>query len=182
MRYLNSCLIIALSISFFGCQKERSQVQPYTKAPIKDYKDASEYNQAINFPPQKQIETLDIKTSLLLHYQDWKNTKYKYGGTTKRGIDCSAFVQKTFKSRFNIKIPRTTLLQVKKGEKISRKDLQAGDLVFFKTGRNQRHVGIYLSKGNFMHASTKRGVTISNLNNPYYSSHFWTAKRIDFNF
>jgi cell wall-associated NlpC family hydrolase len=180
MRYINSSLIFILSISFIGCQKEQTQVQPYKIEPIKDYKNAQEYNQAINFPPQKEVETLDIKTSLLLHYQDWKNTKYKYGGTTKKGIDCSAFVQKTFKSRFNIKIPRTTLLQVKKGQKVSREDLKAGDLVFFKTGYNQRHVGIYLSKGNFMHASTKRGVTISNLSNPYYSSHFWMAKRIKF--
>ncbi len=180
MKLLKVSLIILISLQFTACSKKESQVQPYTQEQIKEYKNVEEYNQAINFPPEQKVETLDIKTSLLLHYQQWKNTKYKYGGTTRKGIDCSAFVQKTFKSRFNIKIPRTTLLQVKKGKTISRKNLQAGDLIFFKTGKNQRHVGIYLSKGNFMHASTKKGVTISSINSPYYSSHFWTAKRLNF--
>jgi len=180
MRFYKLSLIAIFAIQFSGCVKQEAQIQPYKKEEVKNYQTVEEYNQAINYPEVKEIETLDIKTSLLLHYQEWKHTKYKYGGTTRKGIDCSAFVQKTFKSRFNIKIPRTTLLQVKKGKTIAKKDLKAGDLVFFKTGRNQRHVGIYLSKGNFMHASTKKGVTISSINSPYYSSHFWIAKRIDF--
>jgi cell wall-associated NlpC family hydrolase len=53
-----------------------------------------------------------------------------------------------------------------------------GDLIFFKTGFNSRHVGIYLKDGKFLHASTKRGVTVSKLNNIYYSKHFWKIRRV----
>ncbi|MEA1915670.1 MAG: NlpC/P60 family protein [Campylobacterota bacterium] len=184
MKNLHIIFIVLLSFIFFGCSSKtfvgESQTDQYGNPTIKNYESAQDYNHAINFPPSHPVEPLEVKTSLLLHYQDWKDTKYEYGGTTRDGVDCSAFVQSTFKSRFNISIPRTTLLQVKKGQKVSRKNLQAGDLIFFKTGKDQRHVGIYLSKGNFMHSSTKKGVTISSLNSPYYSSHFWMAKRFNF--
>ncbi len=96
----------------------------------------------------------------------------------KKGIDCSAFVQRTFRDRLNIKIPRTTALQSNVGKEISINELEMGDLIFFKTGFNTRHVGIYLEGGKFLHASTKRGVIISRLDNIYYSKHFWKIKRI----
>jgi cell wall-associated NlpC family hydrolase len=87
-------------------------------------------------------------------------------------------VQRTFKDKLNIQIPRTTALQSEFGEEVSIEDLKMGDLVFFKTGFKVRHVGIYLEGGKFLHASTKRGVTISRLDNPYYEKHFWKVIRV----
>jgi cell wall-associated NlpC family hydrolase len=137
-------------------------------------------NQNKSFP-NKYVETSDeelLYENLKAQYIDWKGVKYKYGGYSKSGIDCSAFVQKTFNDKLNIKIPRTTALQSKIGQEVSKEDLKMGDLVFFKTGFKSRHVGIYLEGGKFLHASTKRGVTISRLDNPYYEKHFWKIIRV----
>lgn len=115
---------------------------------------------------------------LLAHYKKWKGTPYKYGGNSKRGVDCSAYVQNAYRNALNIKIPRTTKLQSQVGQEISMVDLQIGDLIFFKTGYKTRHVGIYIGGGDFIHASTSKGVTISNLSNQYYINQLWKIQRV----
>jgi cell wall-associated NlpC family hydrolase len=95
----------------------------------------------------------------------------------KKGIDCSYFVQDALKT-IKVNIPRTTYYQSKSGYKIPKTQLQTGDLVFFKTTYKDRHVGIYLNKGHFMHVSTSKGVIISRMDNPYWTSHYWTSRRI----
>ena len=122
--------------------------------------------------------TESIKKKLYAQYAQWKGIKYKLGGLNKNGIDCSGFVFITFKSKLRIVLPRTTYLQVATGSNVERSQLQAGDLVFFKTGKFQRHVGIYLEHGKFLHASASQGVTISRLDNNYWKSKYWRAKRI----
>jgi len=122
--------------------------------------------------------TKSIKTKLYAQYSQWKGIRYKLGGLNKSGIDCSGFVFVTFKSKLKIVLPRTTHLQAATGKNIERNQLQAGDLVFFKTGKLKRHVGIYLEHGKFLHASTSQGVTISRLDNDYWKSKYWRAKRI----
>ncbi len=110
----------------------------------------------------------------------WRGTPYRLGGYDKNGIDCSGFVAKTFDQLFNTQLPRTTTAQSKKGKKVKLKDLKAGDLVFFKIANRGklRHVGIYLSNNQFLHASTSKGVIISNLNNKYWQDSFWKAVRV----
>lgn len=117
-----------------------------------------------------------------LNYQlkQWKGTPYAYGGTSQKGIDCSGFVQRTFNEKFNISLPRMTSQQAQVGEKVSKNELKAGDLVFFKTGRggNGLHVGIYDKENTFIHASTSQGVTRSFLSNQYWQKHYWQARRL----
>jgi cell wall-associated NlpC family hydrolase len=115
---------------------------------------------------------------LLSHYNEWKGTKYKYGGSGKDGIDCSGFVYQTFLSKFGIQLPRKSIIQGKVGVNISVSSLQPGDLVFFKTGFATRHVGIYIDNNEFMHVSENLGVTRSSLNEPYWSKRYWKARRI----
>jgi len=134
----------------------------------------AEYNYKIS----KNINYSKLYDQLNIQYKLWKGVPYKYGGNSKKGIDCSGFVQKTFRDKLKIRIPRTTALQSRIGKEMSLDELEMGDLIFFKTGFNTRHVGIYLEGGKFMHASTKRGVTISRLDNNYYSKHFWKIKRV----
>ncbi|WP_297478269.1 NlpC/P60 family protein [uncultured Photobacterium sp.] len=112
-------------------------------------------------------------------YRNWKGTPYRYGGSSKKGIDCSAFVQVGYSSVYKKALPRTTLQLVKKGKKVNRNNAKEGDLVFFRTGRNSRHVGIYLGNLKFMHASQSKGVIISRLDNPYWRRHFWQIRRLD---
>jgi probable lipoprotein NlpC len=119
-----------------------------------------------------------LKLRLYAQYREWKGTPYRLGGTTRRGADCSGFVMVTFRSKLGIDLPRTTATQVKTGTYVDRKALRTGDLVFFKTGRNVRHVGIYLEDRRFLHASTNRGVIISSLKEPYWRNHYWQARRV----
>lgn len=112
------------------------------------------------------------------HYQDWKGTPYRLGGDSKFGIDCSAFVQITMQSVYNQSLPRTTAQQQYSGTKISYSELQQGDLVFFKTGKKVRHVGVYVGGRQFMHASASKGVIISRLDNPYWADAYWHARRV----
>jgi hypothetical protein len=74
-------------------------------------------------------------------------------------------------------LPRTTSEQVTEGEAVSPDELQAGDLVFFQPSKSQ-HVGIYLSDGEFAHASSSQGVTVSEINDPYWRRTYWTARRV----
>lgn len=122
--------------------------------------------------------TNHISKVLMSQYKEWKGVRYKYGGNSKKGIDCSAFIQKTFKSKLNIQIPRTTWYQSKVGKKVAKNQAKTGDLVFFKTGRKSRHVGIYLEDGKFLHVSQKKGVIISTLENVYFKKHFWKVQRV----
>lgn len=119
----------------------------------------------------------DLNQILMDFYNEWKNVKYKLGGNSKRGIDCSAFTQRIFKEKFDINIPRTTRTQVNIGKKIDKSELETGDLVFFKTGLTDRHVGIYMGNGNFMHASIK-GVKFTKINKPFYKKNYWTSRRV----
>lgn len=134
-----------------------------------------------NFKPKrdltKGIEDNHITRILLSQYREWKGVEYKYGGNSKNGIDCSAFTQRTI-FKLHKKLPRTTYYQSRIGKKVKKHDAKAGDLIFFKTGRKSRHVGIYLDKGRFLHVSTSKGVIISTLDNIYFKKHFWKIKRV----
>lgn len=132
-------------------------------------------------PPGAQPVESDYRTTeqkLYSLFQEWKGTPYRSGGLSKGGVDCSGFVYRAYRDRFAITLPRTVKLQSGEGARISRRELRAGDLVFFKTGFFQRHVGIYLEDGSFMHASSGRGVTMSNLDGGYWSRRFWKARRL----
>ena len=114
---------------------------------------------------------------ILDEYHDWKGVKYRWGGDSRRGIDCSAFTRRMFKE-ISVHLPRTSSEQLRTGKKISKKHLKAGDLVFFKTSRRERHVGIYVGNDQFIHASTNKGVTTSSLNNSYWLRNYEASVRV----
>ncbi len=131
---------------------------------------------------------IDSSNSMPTNYEkflmtviSYLGTPYKFGGTSRKGIDCSAFTRLIFQESLNIELPRSTLEQVKLGEPISREKLKFGDLVFFNTRRRQNpgHVGIYLWDNYFVHASTKYGVTVSSMSKGYYDRRFVGARRIN---
>ena len=126
----------------------------------------------------KNTKQTRTQKRLAKHFRSWQRTPYRLGGNSKRGVDCSGFVQITYRDVFSKSIPRTTALLAKHGKNISPKNLKFGDLVFFKTSRKVRHVGIYIGRGKFIHASTSRGVMQSKLDSIYWKKHYWMAKRI----
>lgn len=110
---------------------------------------------------------------------EWIGTPYKFGGTSAKGIDCSAFTQAIYQNVFNTPIVRTSRDIFKMTTPVDRHELKEGDLVFFKIkSRTISHVGIYLGSGRFAHASSSKGVTISSLNEPYYARVFYKGGRV----
>jgi lipoprotein Spr/probable lipoprotein NlpC len=119
-----------------------------------------------------------VKKLLENQYTSWKGVRYRKGGMSKRGVDCSGFVHVTYRDRLGVDIVRSTKQLSSAGRAVRKRDLSAGDLVFFKTGVFQRHVGIYLGEGQFLHASTSRGVMKSSLAGPYWSKKYWQSRRV----
>lgn len=127
---------------------------------------------------EAMVRNVDIKSKIMDQYADWKGVRYRLGGDTKRGIDCSGFVQRTFREQFGMDLPRSTYEQEDMGKKIQRTKLRPGDLVLFRAGSTGRHVGIYLGNDKFVHASTSSGVTISNMNETYWDKRYREARRV----
>ncbi len=119
-----------------------------------------------------------VQRHLQQQYDAWAGVPYRLGGQSKRGVDCSALVQLTYRERFQIALPRATGAQSAAGVPVRRDALKPGDLVFFKTGKRTRHVGMMLDDKRFLHASTQRGVMVSRLDNPYWAAHYWQARRV----
>ncbi|SQI40750.1 Probable endopeptidase Spr precursor [Leminorella richardii] len=131
-------------------------------------------------PSGKLSDPIYVLAQLKEQHRTWHGAPYRYGGMSRSGVDCSGFVLLTFQDRFNINLPRTTRQQANIGSPVSRTELMPGDLVFFKTGRGENglHVGIYDADGNFLHASTSKGVMTSSLDSPYWKSAYWQSRRL----
>lgn len=128
--------------------------------------------------PALGLSQSEVKTRLLSQYVTWQGVPYRNGGQSRKGIDCSAFVQLTYQQKFGLKLPRTTTQQANLGGLITNSGLRPGDLIFFKTGWNDRHIGIYLDKYRFIHVSTTVGVTMSTLTDPYWYERYWQTRRL----
>lgn len=120
------------------------------------------------------------KDEVMYKVIEYLNTPYLWGGTSKRGIDCSAFIQTVVFQALGISIPRTSFEQSNVGEPIDRDELKFGDLVFFDTMRKGRvtHVGMYLDNGYFTHSGSKTGVAVASLDDDFYSRTYLKARRV----
>ena len=131
------------------------------------------YAQILN----KDVELVTNK-SLFSFIDEWWATRYRYGGTSKKGIDCSSYTGQLLNEVFGFVMPRTAREQYAISSRVNRDDLLEGDLVFFNTRGGVSHVGVYLGDGYFTHSSSSAGVTINNLNESYYSRKYIGGGRI----
>ncbi len=127
----------------------------------------------------------NAKTESIIDYaKTFKGTRYKYGGTTKKGMDCSGLIFTAF-NYGNVSLPRVSRDMAKRGKRISLSQTAEGDLVFFQTNKNKKtinHVGLVVrTSGNevfFIHSTTSKGVIISSLEERYWKSAFIEARRV----
>ncbi len=119
---------------------------------------------------------------LYMEAAEWVGVPYRWSGNNKRGIDCSGLTCQIYKNVYKKKLDRSTDGQrTKNCKKVAKRNLQEGDLVFFASERSKRkvaHVGIYLKNNKFIHASTSKGVILSDLSEPYYSKHWLVGGRV----
>jgi lipoprotein Spr len=118
-------------------------------------------------------------TRLYAFIDDWYGTPYKYGGKSKKGIDCSNFTATLYKEAYNKMISGSSASLYEQCKVVSTRDLEEGDLVFFKIEKDEvSHIGVYLQNNKFVHATTKKGVMIDDLDEAYYKKYFYKAGRI----
>jgi len=137
-------------------------------------------NLASQYLSQVMGVAVDATSNLKLYkfIYEWIGTPYRYGGNTKKGIDCSAFTKAIYDKVFNTTILRNSRDIYSMVSPLPKDELKEGDLVFFKIKSAKiSHIGIFLGNNRFAHASN-RGVVISNLNDPYYSRYFYKGGRI----
>lgn len=169
-KYYFALLIAVLSILLTSCgaRKELYDNQYDTKI----------LSQKLKVP----IERNDPDMVLYREVAGWLGTPYKYGGVSKKGTDCSGFVWLIFEKVYSKALERSSKDQAAKDvNKVSKKNLKTGDLVFFSTGKKKKsinHVGIYLKNDYFIHASTSSGVIVSNLDDAYYKRTWKMGGRI----
>src|SRR5215204_1575624 len=131
------------------------------------------YAVLLNTPAEK------VKNTKMFEFiDDWYGTPYRLGGTTKKGVDCSAFSQFLFVSVYGFSIPRTAREQYNLTNRISRTELKEGDLIFFNTHGGISHVGVYLQNNKFVHAATSGGVMISDIFDEYWVKRFVGVGRL----
>lgn len=141
-------------------------------------KDPANKPREVNTREEGTFRTNDyIRLGLIL--QSHLGKPYRGRSKWEDGLDCSKFTCEVFEEFNNTRLPRTVAAQFRAGERASRRRLQYGDLVFFQTQRSGvSHVGVYVGHNEFIHASTSRGVIISNLNEKYWAERFVGARRI----
>lgn len=122
--------------------------------------------------------TGDDNAKLYETVNSWLGVPYKYGGTDRSGIDCSAFVGAVYREVYGITLQRTCNDMLREVHLIGREQLREGNLLFFTNSKGKvSHVGIYLKDGLFAHSSTSNGVSVSRLDNKYWQDHFYKGGR-----
>lgn len=166
-------IILTLLISFSSCKSSKrvkNRKQNSTKVVTKKSKTNTKKTKA---------------DYIIAHAKTFEGVRYKWGGTTKKGMDCSGLIYESFRVN-NIYLPRVSRDMAKKGVKISLKQVKKGDLLFFKTQKNRRntinHVGLVVAIKNnnieFIHATSSKGVITSWLNESYWLNAFTEVRRI----
>ena len=172
MRFLP--FILFLLLSFTSCKSSKLAT-----------KNNSESIVITNRTKNYNTSSKDLKAhSIVAYANSFSGTKYKFGGTTKKGMDCSGLIYVAFKNE-NIHLPRISRDMATKGFPISLNEVQKGDLLFFQTSKNKRfinHVGLVTNISNntveFIHSTTSKGVITTSLSERYWQLAFKEARRL----
>ena len=126
-----------------------------------------------------EIRTVKLQNALLKSFENWKGTRYAFGGDSSRGIDCSALTRRVYREVFSFELPRVTKDQIKVGRHVSRNNLKPGDILYFRPDGKYNHTAVYLGNSLFINASSSKGVILSSLEHSYWSKYFVHGVRVD---
>jgi cell wall-associated NlpC family hydrolase len=177
VRTILKYLALGLCLSYLVSCKQKQSVTKSTDSEKKEHVSRSVKKQ---YADKLGVSESDIKNEKLYQFiHDWYGVTYKYGGKDKSGIDCSGLTSVLYSNVYKKTISCSTKALVGEVKKIKQNELKEGDLVFFETnGRSISHVGVYLQNNKFVHASTKKGVMISDMNEPYFKKAYVTSGRV----
>ncbi|MCH5232518.1 MAG: C40 family peptidase [Muribaculaceae bacterium] len=123
-----------------------------------------------------------VREKVAVEAQTWLGTPYAYGGSDKgRKTDCSGLVMVVYEQIANVKMPRNSAKQAEFCITLKETEVEPGDLVFFATGKDRNqisHVGVMIDAKRFVHASSSKGVILSDMNTPYYIRNFKKYGRV----
>lgn len=162
----------------YGYDRKRGEyAKPKTvdKTAVKTSK--STINASKNSKSEKSKSTISKTKTLDDWIKSWEGTPYKFGGTTKRGVDCSGFVMNIMRDWKGVVVPRNTSDAWKVGKSIVKKRLEPGDVVYFGNIWGVSHSGIYIGNNIFAHASSSKGVTRTSLDDAYWKPKYKGARR-----
>jgi len=175
MRIFRCCTLLLILVAVFSCRNSKKVIEPEKdKKEVPYFAIQTKYAELLNVPPS------EIKNLALYNFIDkWIGVKYKYGGTTTDGVDCSGFANILYKEVYKTVLPRSSAEIAKEIKNAPKTNLSEGDLLLFDIdGKKNSHVGIYLANNKFVHSSTSKGVIISSLELPYYQKSFSKAGKI----
>ena len=163
------CILLCFIVVFSSCHSRRAVLRGNPGEIVQPQE-----NVARKYAEIMGVDVNAIQNGRLYEFIDqWMGTPYKFGGLDKNGVDCSGLAVLLEQQVFNINIPRTTSQQINIIKRKYEEELTEGDLVFFDyDGRKFSHVGIYLQNGYYVHASSSKGVMITQLHDPYTYKYF----------
>ena len=126
-----------------------------------------------------EIRTVKLQNALLKSFENWKGTRYAFGGDSSRVIDCSALTRRVYREVFSFELPRVTKDQIKVGRHVSRNNLKPGDILYFRPDGKYNHTAVYLGNSLFVNDSSSKGVILSSMEHSYWSKYFVHGVRVD---
>ena len=176
MKHFLPLLIIICALALGGCHSRKTAVAtPSARPPLELPKQMPVTGSTADSNDAELVERLIIGA------EKWIGTPYRYGGTDRKGADCSGFVQRLFADIAAVSLPRNSRKQAEYCRPVARHLLQPGDLVFFngsRIGGDIGHVGLYVGQDRMVHASSSRGVVVSAITDRYYAARYCGGGRV----
>lgn len=167
MKQICKYILLTILLLFSACSTSKKAADKHDNVAIENQ------NEGIRIDKNK------VRDALVREAKKWKGVRYKSGGESHNGVDCSGLVMKVYLKVTGYKLPRNSSAQQKHVSSIKKKDLKPGDLVFFSiNSKKVNHVGLYVGNGEMIHASGSRGVIISKLSDSYYVKHYHSSGRV----
>ena len=177
-------VLIILSLLLSSCGASRKRISNVEKTSRERTEIKTQREEIVEETEEERGVGTRLALEISENAKTFLGTKYRYGGTTTEGMDCSGLIYTAFLEE-NIELPRISREMSLLGSRLYLREVGVGDLLFFETDKNRKvinHVGLVVETREeeifFIHSSSSQGVIISSLKNPYWEEHFVMARRL----